>query len=242
MKKTSPIKCKRILLKLSGEALGGENGVGLDAKVLSFIGHEIKKVHDLGVEVGIVVGAGNIFRGIESKEFAIDQIQGDFIGMEATTINALVIKEVLNYIGVKAMVLSLLGENKVVDNYHRDKALKYIAQGYTIIFAGGTGNPFFTTDTAAVLRGLELDCDVILKATKVDGVYSADPRKDKKAKKFETLSFDTAIKNNLRIMDQTALVLAMENSMPIIVFKLFEKDAILKAVKGEKVGTYVSVG
>ncbi len=234
------IHYRRVLLKLSGEALGGANGIGLDPKMLAFISREVKKIRDIGVEVGLVVGAGNIFRGMESTEFAIDPIQGDFIGMEATTINALVVKEALSFIGIKAMVLSLLGENKIVDNYHRDKALKYIAQGYTIIFAGGTGNPFFTTDTAAVLRGLELDADVVLKATKVDGVYSADPKKDPHAQRYETISYQDALAQNLQVMDQTALVLAKENRMPMVVFELFRPDALLDLVRGKSVGTLIT--
>ena len=232
-------KYERILLKISGEALGGKSGASFDANVLHYVAREIKKVVAQNVKVGLVVGAGNIFRGKESAGFHIHPLQGDLIGMEATMINSLMIHEILRHYGIASIVLSALGENIIVNKYTIEKAKRHFEQGDVVICAGGTGSPFFTTDTCAMLRGMELQCDVVLKATKVDGVYTADPIKDKKAKKYDLLTYQEAIDKKLRIIDQAAFTLAEENSMPLVVFNLFEENALLGIVKGEKVGTLV---
>jgi uridylate kinase len=230
----------KVLLKISGEALGGKKGEGFDPAMLYFLADQIGKVKRKGVNMGIVVGAGNIFRGQESTGFNIDPIQGDFIGMEATVINALMIQEVLHQHKITSVVLSALGENNVVESYTLLNAKRYFHEGKIVICAGGTGNPFFTTDTAAVMRGLELGCDVVLKATKVDGVYSDDPMKNKKAKRYTTISFDEALEKHLHVMDETAFMLAKEYHIPIIVFNLFAQNSIVNIISGKNTGTLVS--
>jgi uridylate kinase len=230
----------KVLLKISGEALGGKKGEGFDPAMLYFLADQIVKLKKKGLKIGIVVGAGNIFRGKESTGFNIDPIQGDFIGMEATIINALMIQEVLQQRNISCVVLSALGENKVVESYTLLKAKEYFEKGKVVISAGGTGNPFFTTDTAAVMRGLELGCEVVLKATKVDGVYSDDPMKNKNAKRYMQLSFNDALEKHLHVMDETAFMLAKEHHIPIIVFNLFVKDSIVNIINGKNTGTLVS--
>lgn len=233
-------KYKNVLLKLSGEALGNKEGTGLDPKKIEFIAKEIKEIQKIGMNVTIVTGAGNIFRGGRNLHKKISKSNGDMIGMEATNINALILQESFNALEIKSIALSALGENKSIESYTLKKAQCYFNGGYVVICSGGTGNPFFSTDTASVLRALELNCDVVLKATKVDGVYSDDPKKNKKAKKYTKLSFKEAISENLRIMDQTAFSLAQEYNLPIIVFNMNEKDAIKKALTGKNIGTIIS--
>lgn len=235
------LKYSRILLKLSGEALGDpKDGRGLHPAMFEMLSQEIRAIQKTGCKIGVVMGAGNIFRGIYSAQFHIPELAGHLIGMEAGSINAMILKEVLGQHGVRAVALSALGKTTAMEQYTIAGARRYFEDGYVVLCVGGSGNPFFTHDTAAVLRGLELGCEVVVKATKVDGVYTDDPMKNKLAKKYDTLSFQTALEKNLKVMDQTAFLLAKENKMPILVLNLFKKGLIAKAVKGEKVGTLVS--
>jgi len=230
---------KRILLKLSGESLMGNSAYGLDADALAYYVGEIKKVVDKKIQVGIVVGGGNIFRGVQGASKGFDRIQGDYMGMLATTINSIAIQSELTEIGVKAKLLSGLPIERVAEAMSSKQAIEYLEAGYVVIIAGGSGNPFFTTDTAAVLRALEIKADVILKGTRVDGVYDKDPEKFSDAVKFNTISYDEAIEKNLRIMDQTAFTLCKENNLPIIVFNVNKENNLKQLVEGEKIGTIV---
>ena len=230
---------KRILLKLSGESLMGNSAYGLDADALAYYVGEIKKVVDKKIQVGIVVGGGNIFRGVQGASKGFDRIQGDYMGMLATTINSIAIQSELTEIGVKAKLLSGLPLERVAEAMSSKQAIEYLEAGYVVIIAGGSGNPFFTTDTAAVLRALEIKADVILKGTRVDGVYDKDPEKFSDAVKFNTISYDEAIEKNLRIMDQTAFTLCKENNLPIIVFNVNKENNLKQIVEGEKIGTIV---
>ncbi len=234
------LKYSRILLKLSGEALGGKSGIGLDPAMFNMVAKEIKTLHKLGVQIALVIGGGNIFRGATDAGFDISRSFGDLIGMEATVINSMLMKDVLIQSGVPAHALSALGKTTAMEQYTIVQALSFLNKNHVVLCAGGSGNPYFSTDSAAVLRGLELECEVVLKATKVDGVYTDDPMKNKKAKKYETLTYQTAIEKNLKVMDQTAFVLAKEHHISIIVFDLFRKDALRAIVTGQKVGTLVS--
>jgi|SRR3989304_2573927 len=232
-------KFKRILLKLSGEALMGNRNYGLDADVIDNISKEIKGIHGLGVEVAIVIGGGNIFRGIAASASGMDRATADYMGMLATVINALALQDALEKKGIFTRVMSAIEMKELAEPYIRRRAVRHLEKGRVIIFAAGTGNPYFTTDTAASLRAMEIHADVILKGTKVDGVYDRDPVKDKKAKKYNELTYIDVLKKGLKVMDATAISLCMDNNLPIIVFNLKLRGNIEKIVRGEKVGTIV---
>src|SRR3989338_7149191 len=238
-KKQKPVY-KRILLKLSGEALLGAKQHGIDAETCASFAAQIKEVRDLGVEVALVVGGGNIFRGhVESKRFGLDQSVGDYMGMLATVLNGLALQNALEQIGVPTRVMTAIQMAAIAEPYIRRRAMRHLEKERVVIFVAGTGNPYFTTDTAAALRAKELDSDVILKATKVDGIYSADPVKDKSATKFSKIKFIDALKKNLKVMDATAISMCMEYEMPIVVFNLLKPGNIKKVVLGEQIGTVV---
>ena len=224
---------KRILLKLSGEGLMGKKDFGMDAEVIKDLSAQIKKIHDKGVEVCVVVGGGNIFRGAKEASAGMNRTVADHVGMLATVMNALYIQNALESIGVSARVLSGLNIPEVCEHYVYRRALRHLAKGRVVIFAAGTGNPYFTTDTGAALRASEMQCDVILKATQVDGVYTADPKKDVDAQRFEVVSFDEVISRQLKVMDVAAVALARENDIPIVVFSQHEPDALEKVVAGK---------
>jgi uridylate kinase len=231
---------RRILLKLSGEALMGSQQHGIDAETCASFASQIKAVRALGVDVALVVGGGNIFRGqVESERFGLDRSVADYMGMLATVLNGLALQNALEQIDVPTRVMTAIEMSAVAEPYIRRRALRHLEKGLVVIFVAGTGNPYFTTDTAAALRAKEISADVILKATKVDGVYSADPVKDKTAKKFKQIRFIDALKKNLRIMDATALSMCMDNALPIIVFNLLENGNIQKVVLGENIGTLI---
>jgi len=233
---------QRILLKLSGEALLGEADYGIDPRVIKRIASEIRDVTKLGIEVGVVIGGGNIFRGAGLARAGMDRVTGDHMGMLATIINALAMQDALERIGVYARVMSALRVHEVCEDYIRRRAIRHLEKGRVTIFAAGTGNPFFTTDTAAALRAIEINADVLLKATKVDGVYSADPMKDKSARRFERLDYDKILADKLMVMDATAIVMCRDNNVPLRIFDLHNKGALLRVVKGENVGTVVANG
>ncbi len=230
---------KRILLKLSGEVLAGEEGYGIDSKALLKISKEIKDVWELGVEVAIVIGGGNIFRGISGTETGIDRATGDYMGMLATLINALALQSALEKLGVPTRVMTPFEIRQLAEPYIRRRAVRHLEKKRVVIFAGGTGNPFFTTDTAAALRAAEINADVILKATKVDGVYDKDPVKFSDATKFDKISYIEVLEKGLKVMDSTSISLCMDNGIPIIVFSVLESGNIKKVVLGKKVGTLV---
>jgi len=232
-------KYSRVLLKLSGESLCGENERGIRPEALSSIVAEIKLAVDSGIQMGIVVGGGNIWRGEQDRGEAIGRVTADSMGMLATLMNALALQDALEQLGVPTRVQTAVEINKLAESYIRRRAIRHLEKKRVVIFAGGTGNPYFTTDTAAALRAVEIEAEVVLKATKVDGVYSADPKKDKTAKKFDKLTFMDSIKQRLKVMDATALTLCMENRMPVVVFDLAVKGNIARAVAGQKVGTLI---
>ncbi|UJH90517.1 UMP kinase [Antarcticibacterium sp. 1MA-6-2] len=231
----------RILLKLSGEALMGNRQYGIDPQRLSEYAAEIKSVCDLGVEVAIVIGGGNIFRGVAGASKGMDRVQGDHMGMLATVINGLALQSALEDAGIQTRLQSAIKINEVAEPFIRRKAIRHLEKGRVVIFGGGTGNPYFTTDSAAVLRAIEIHADVILKGTRVDGIYTADPEKDKMATKFDYISFDEVLKKGLKVMDTTAFTLSQENQLPIIVFDMNTPGNLHKVVSGEKVGTKVNL-
>ena len=231
---------KRIVLKLSGEALEGDRGFGIDPTTVASIAQQIKEVRELGVGIVCIIGGGNFFRGVEGEKNGIDRATADYIGMLATVMNGLVMSDALEKVGVQTRVQSALEIKALCEPYIRRRAIRHLEKGRVVIFAAGTGNPYFTTDTAAALRAVEMDAEVILKATKVDGVYDKDPMEHKDAKKFTTLSYLNVIKKQLRVMDTTATSLCMENSLPIVVFNLNQPGNIRRVVMGEKIGTLVS--
>ncbi len=239
-KKKPNILYKRILLKLSGEALMGDKGHGIDPATAEFIASEIKKVVDIGTEVAIVIGGGNIFRGIEASVKGIERASADYMGMLATVINALALQNAIEKLGLQTRVQSAIEMKALAESYIRRKAIRHLEKGRVVIFAAGTGNPYFTTDTAAALRAIEIGAEVILKGTKVDGVYTSDPLKDPSAKKFDVISHFDVLKYNLRVMDATAITLCRENSIPIIVFNLQNQDSIKEIIYGKKIGTLVN--
>ncbi len=230
---------KRILLKLSGEALMGEHEYVLDKEACAHIAQAVKEVHSLGVEIGIVVGGGNIFRGSLAKEFGFERTPADHIGMLATTINGLVLQQSLASQGVESQIMSALNYDSIVESYKWTHAMHALQKGRVVIFVGGTGNPYFTTDTAAALRASEMRAEILLKATKVDGIYDDDPIKNPSAIKYETVSYSEALQKHLKIMDATALALCRENQIPIYVFDLFEEGALMRAVCENKGGSLV---
>ena len=232
-------KFRRILLKLSGEALGTEGGYGIDAAALVKIGAQIKEVRDLGVEIVIVIGGGNIFRGLQGSQRGIERATGDYMGMLATLINALALQDALEKQGVETRVQSAVAVTQVCEPFIRRRAVRHLEKGRIVIFAAGTGNPFFSTDTAAALRAAEIGADVILKATKVDGIYDSDPKKNPGAKRFDRITYLEAVQRQLKVMDMTAFALCMDNKMPIIVFDLFGEHYFRRVVMGENLGTLV---
>ena len=234
-------KYKRILLKLSGEALMGDDAYGINRQKIESIVAEIAQVGRMGVEIGVVIGGGNIFRGVAPGATGMDRATADYMGMLATVMNALALQDAMRHAGVASRVQSALNIEQIVEPYIRGKAIRYLEEGKIVIFAAGTGNPFFTTDTAAALRGSEVGAEIVLKATKVDGVYTADPMTDRSAKRYGRISFDEAINRNLRVMDATALTLCRDQKLPINVFSIFKKDALKRVVIGEDEGTLVHV-
>jgi uridylate kinase len=234
------MKYKRILLKLSGEALMGQQQYGIDPQRLNDYAGEIKKAAALGVQIAIVIGGGNIFRGLAGTADGMDRVQGDYMGMLATVINSMALQSAIEKTGLKTVLLSGFQIGPVSELMSRRKAIEYLEQGKMVIIAGGTGNPYFTTDTASVLRGVEIKADVFLKGTRVDGVYTADPEKDPTAVKYKTLSFDEAYQKQLKIMDLTAFTMCKENNLPIIVFNMNRKGNLEKLLKGEEIGTIIT--
>jgi uridylate kinase len=238
---TLPMKYKRILLKLSGEALLGEKEFGIDSSILAMYAREIKAAVNIGIEVAIVIGGGNIFRGVSGVEGGMkDRANADYMGMLATMINAMALQGALENEGVYTRLLSAIKMEQVAEPFVRRRAIRHLEKGRVVILGAGTGNPYFTTDTAASLRAVEIEADVILKGTRVDGIYTADPEKDKTATRFEELSFTEAIQRNLKVMDMTAFTLCQENNLPIIVFDMNKAGNLIEIVQGTKVGTLVS--
>lgn len=233
------MKYKRILLKLSGEALMGDNQYGIDPVRLAEYAGEIKKVADLGVEVAIVIGGGNIFRGVAGASKGMDRVQGDYMGMLATVINGMALQGALEDAGMLTRLQTALKIEAIAEPYIKRRATRHLEKGRIVIFGAGTGNPYFTTDTAAVLRGIEVGADVILKGTRVDGVYTADPEKDPKAEKYENITFTDVLNKGLNVMDTTAFTLSQENNLPIVVFDMNKEDNLLKVCQGESIGTTV---
>ena len=233
------MKYKRVLLKLSGESLAGKSGQGFDTAMLALYAGEIKNAITLGAEVAIVLGGGNIFRGLKGNNIGTDRVQGDYMGMLATVINSLALQSALESLGVKTKVLSGLAVDPVAERVSGPKAIRHLEKGEVVIIAGGTGNPFFTTDTAAALRAVEIHADVLLKGTRVDGVYTSDPERDPSATKFDTLTFSEAYSKGLNIMDLTAFTLCNENKMPIIVFDVHQAGNLNSILNGESCGTLI---
>ena len=232
-------KFKRVLLKLSGESLMGDKNFGLDSKVISRYAKDIKSIIEMGVQVAIVIGGGNIYRGMNEAETGIERAQGDYMGMLATVINGMALQSGLEKEGVYTRLQSAIKMEQIAEPYIRRRAIRHLEKGRVVIFGAGTGNPYFTTDTAGSLRAIEIQADVILKGTRVDGIYSADPEKDPTATKYLNISFAECINKNLKVMDMTAFTLCMENELPIIVFDMNTPGNLLKVVSGEKVGTLV---
>jgi len=239
MHRTSP-PFKRVMLKLSGEALIGDHAYGIDPSVLRSVGEEIKSVHAKGIQIAIVVGGGNIFRGLESSAYGVGRVPADHMGMLATIINALALGEILVRLGAETRVMTAIDMIKIAEPYIRGRAINHLSKGRIVIFGAGTGNPYFTTDTAAALRAMEIDADILLKATKVDGVFDSDPEKDPDARLFSRLTYREVLEKNLKVMDLTAVSLAMDQNLPIRVFNLKKKGNILRVVDGEDVGTLVT--
>jgi uridylate kinase len=231
---------RRIVLKLSGEALAGTQGYGIDPPVLDRVGRDVREVTELGVQVAIVIGGGNIFRGIAASAAGMDRATADYMGMLATIINALALQDALEKVGLQTRVLSAIEMRAVAEPYIRRRAIRHLEKGRVVIFAAGTGNPFFTTDTAGALRAVEIGADVIVKATKVDGVYSADPKKDPTARRIDKVSYIQVLNQGLGVMDTTAISLCMDNKLPIVVFDLTQPGSIKRLVLGEPVGSIVS--
>ncbi|MCQ9207778.1 MAG: UMP kinase [Omnitrophica bacterium] len=238
-KKKKRPKFKRIVLKISGEALGSKREYGIDGAIISSIARQIKEIADLGVEVAVVVGGGNIFRGLNAASRGMSRVAADYMGMLATVINGLALQDTLEKMGVFTRVQTAIAMQELAEPYIRRKALRHLEKGRVVIFVAGTGSPYFSTDTTAALRANEIGAEVILKATKVDGVYSADPKKDKKARKFSQLAYIDVLKMGLKVMDATAISLCMDNNLPIIVFNLKKSGNIKRIVMGEKIGTIV---
>lgn len=239
MKDAKRPKYGRILLKLSGEALGGETNIGISPQAVQDMANQIREVRELGVQVVVVVGGGNIFRGLPGSERGIERATGDYMGMLATVINALALQDALEKVGVATRVQSAISMAQVAEPFIRRRAVRHLEKGRVVIFGGGTGNPYFSTDTAAALRANEIGAEVILKATKVDGIYDSDPKKNPGAKRFSEITYIDALRQQLKVMDSTAFSLCMDNQMPIIVFDLFRPHNLKRVVLGEKVGTLV---
>ena len=234
------MKYERILLKLSGEALMGDRSYGIDPKRLEDYAQDIKKIVEKGIEVAVVIGGGNIFRGLSGASNGMDRVQGDYMGMLATIINGLALQSALEEAGLQTRLLTSIEMKQIAEPFIKRRAVRHLEKGRVVIFGGGTGNPYFTTDTAAVLRAIEINADVILKGTRVDGIYSSDPEKDSSAVKFEKITFKEVLRKDLKVMDMTAFTLSEENDLPIIVFDMNKKGNLLKVISGEKVGTLVN--
>jgi uridylate kinase len=235
------MKYKRVLLKLSGESLMGSKNFGIDETKLLEYANEIKSIHDIGCQVAIVIGGGNIFRGVQTqKNHIIDRVQGDYMGMLATVINAMAIQSTLESIGVPTRLQSAIKMEQICEPFIRRRAVRHLEKGRVVIFGAGTGNPYFTTDTAATLRAIEIEADVIIKGTRVDGIYSADPEKNKDAIKYDYITFDEVYEKQLQVMDLTAFTLCKENKLPIIVFDINKKGNLLKIIQGDAIGTLVN--
>jgi len=232
-------KYQRVLLKISGEVLAGDQGYGIDPKVIDAVSTEIKDIHDLGVEVAVVIGGGNIFRGLAASAGGMERSSADYMGMLATVLNALALQNALERKGVFTRVQSAIEMRQLAESYIRRRAIRHLEKKRVVIFAGGTGNPYFSTDTAAALRAMEIGAQVILKGTKVDGIYDADPMKHPKAKRYDELTFFQVIEKDLRVMDATAVTLCMDHSLPLIVFNLKENGNIKRIILGQKIGTIV---
>ena len=241
MKTTKHPKYGRILLKLSGEALGGEQGVGISPQAVRSMAEQIREVRELGVQMVLVVGGGNIFRGLSGSEKGIERATGDYMGMLATVINALALQDALEKLGVATRVQTAISMAQVAEPFIRRRAVRHLEKGRVVIFGGGTGNPYFSTDTAAALRATEIGAEVILKATKVDGIYDSDPKKQPKAKRYSQIKYIECLQQQLKVMDATAFSLCMDNKMPIIVFDMFRPHNLKRVVMGEKVGTLVTL-
>lgn len=233
------MKYRRVLLKLSGEALQGDQQYGIDPNRLAIYAREIKEVSEMGVEVAVVIGGGNIFRGMQAEETGIEKVQGDYMGMLATVMNGMAIQSALEMIGGRTRLITSIEMREIAEPYIRRRAIRHLEKGRIVIFSGGTGSPFFTTDSAAALRANEINADVILKGTRVDGIYTADPEKDPEAVKIEQITFTSVISRNLRIMDMTAFTLCQENDLPIIVFNMNEPGNLRRVIEGEPVGSIV---
>jgi uridylate kinase len=239
--KSQKPRYRRILLKLSGEAMGGEHGNGICPEAIHELARQIGEVRDLGVQVVIVIGGGNIFRGLQGSERGIERATGDYMGMLATIINALALQDALEKQGVPTRVQSAINVQQVAESFIRRRAVRHLEKGRVVIFSGGTGNPFFSTDTAAALRANEIGAEVLLKATKVDGIYDSDPKKNPNAKRYSQISYIEALQKQLKVMDSSAFSLCLDNKMPIIVFDLFKPHNLRQVVLGEKVGTLVTI-
>ncbi len=233
-------KYGRVLLKLSGEALAGDRGFGIDPPVVDRLTEEIKAIHSLGVSLGVVIGGGNIVRGTTASERGMDRVSADYMGMLATIINALALQDLLERKGIDTRVMTAIRMEQLAEPYIRRRAIRHLEKGRVVVFAGGTGNPYFSTDTAAVLRAIEMDADVVIKATKVEGVYTADPTADPEAEFIPDISFQEVVARDLRVMDAAAVSLCRENDLPIIVLNLEDQGAVLAAIQGERIGTLVS--
>ena len=235
------MKYKRILLKLSGEALMGNKQFGIDNNRLMQYAEEIREIADLGAEIGIVIGGGNIFRGVQAERGGMERTQGDYMGMLATMINSMALQAALESVGLFTRLQSAIEMKQIAEPFIKRKAVRHLEKGRIVIFGSGTGNPFFTTDSAASLRAIEIDAEVILKGTRVDGIYDKDPEENASAKKFDTITFDEAYKKNLKVMDMTAFTLCKENDLPVIVFNMNKKGNLKRVVTGEEIGTLVTV-
>ena len=231
---------RRVLLKLSGEILSGDKGFGIDPGKANFLAKEVKSIHELGVGIGLIIGAGNIFRGLQAADRGMDRVTGDYLGMLATIMNAISVQDALEQVGCETRTLSALNITQIAEPYIRRRALRHLDKGRIVIVSGGTGNPFFTTDSAAALRAKELNAEIVIKGTKVDGVYNDDPVKNSSAIKYDFLSYDKVLENNLRVMDLTAITLCKENNIPIQVFNIKETGTLKKLILGSKIGTLVS--
>ena len=230
---------RRILLKLSGEVLAGEQGFGIDPKKATELAKEVKSIYDMGVSIGLIIGAGNIFRGLQAATKGMDRVTGDYLGMLATIMNAISLQDALEKVGVETRTLSAITVSKIAEPYIRRRALRHLEKGRVVIIAGGTGNPYFTTDTAAALRATELHAEVVIKGTKVDGVYDKDPVVNSDAKRYKNISFNEVLSKNLRVMDLTAITLCKENALPIRVFNINNKGDLKRLLNGEDIGTTV---
>lgn len=236
----SKLKYKRVLLKLSGESLMGDQQFGIESEMLVHYAQQIKELQEMGVEVAVVIGGGNIFRGLSAHKTGIERVQGDYMGMLATVINGMALQSALEQVGVYTRLVTAIKMEKIAEPFIRRKAIRHLEKGRVVIFSAGTGSPYFTTDSAAALRANEVGADVILKGTRVDGVYTADPEKDKTATKFDTISFAKVISKGLGVMDMTAFTLCQENNLPIVVFDIGDASNLKRIVKGEQIGTLVT--